>query len=50
MSFKSNAHLMKDAGLYKGIYFNVSGNLLIYTTEDQRSIKVFDLNEEKLVQ
>ena len=44
---------MKDTGFYYGVlastYINISGNLAIYTTVDNKTIKVFDLKEKKLV-
>ena len=46
---------MKDAGLFwkdfvNHSFLNISGTLAIYTTEDRKSIKVYDLSEMKLVQ
>ena len=40
---------MKDTGVHHQTYINFSGNLAIYTTKDNKSIKVFDLKEKKLV-
>ena len=53
--FKSNARPMKDAGIYwknwnDHTYLNNSETLAIYTTKDKKTIKVYDLVENKLVQ